>query len=235
MYGKVSQCLGRNTSIHTWTSPRSYLQRHLLLHIFLHTSYSWLLVAKDCGGWGCVFQGVHLQMCGEVLQCFGKQHIHSHPDFPQELRSTVSSITCLPARIKQFILGCQELWVGIGVLSSTWPELLCSLLMYNNIIRVMLYCCVVVLLCYCVCCVVVLLCCCVVVLVYCCVVMLFVFKRLVVYCSCEIICHYNHIIINNITKSASATASKNPPKKASTPVKSYSMSAKKGVKEKNGP
>ncbi len=35
-----------------------------------------------------------------------------------------------------------------------------------------------------------------------------------------------------MTKSASATASKTPPKKASTPVKSYSTSLKKGVKEK---
>ncbi len=34
-----------------------------------------------------------------------------------------------------------------------------------------------------------------------------------------------------MTKSASATASKIPPKKASTPVKSYSMSLKKGFKE----
>jgi hypothetical protein len=48
----------------------------------------------------------------------------------------------------------------------------------------------------------------------------------------EIICHNNHIIINNMTKSASATASKTPPKKASTPVKSYSTSPKKGVEEK---
>ncbi len=32
-----------------------------------------------------------------------------------------------------------------------------------------------------------------------------------------------------MTKSASATASKTPPKKASTPVKRYSMSPKKGV------
>ncbi len=46
MYGKVSWCLGCNISIHTWTSPRSYPQRHLLLHFFLHTSYSWLLVAR---------------------------------------------------------------------------------------------------------------------------------------------------------------------------------------------
>jgi hypothetical protein len=35
-----------------------------------------------------------------------------------------------------------------------------------------------------------------------------------------------------MTKSASATASKTSPKKASTPVKSYSMSLKKGVEEK---
>jgi hypothetical protein len=35
-----------------------------------------------------------------------------------------------------------------------------------------------------------------------------------------------------MTKSASATASKTPPKKASKPVKSYSTSPKKGVKEK---
>jgi hypothetical protein len=35
-----------------------------------------------------------------------------------------------------------------------------------------------------------------------------------------------------MTKSASATASKTLPKKASTPVKSYSMSPKKGAKEK---
>jgi hypothetical protein len=38
-----------------------------------------------------------------------------------------------------------------------------------------------------------------------------------------------------MTKSASAAASKTPLKKASTPVKSYSMSTKKGVKEKNAP
>jgi hypothetical protein len=94
-----------------------------------------------------------------------------------------------------------------------------------------LCCCVVVLLC---CCVVVLLCCCVVVLVYCCV-------GVLLCCSClrelwyvifMIICHNNHIIINNMTKSASATASKTPPKKASTPVKSYSTSPKKEVEEK---
>jgi hypothetical protein len=36
-----------------------------------------------------------------------------------------------------------------------------------------------------------------------------------------------------MTKSTSATDSKTPPKKASTPVKSYSMSPKKGVEEKN--
>ncbi len=35
-----------------------------------------------------------------------------------------------------------------------------------------------------------------------------------------------------MTKSASGTASKTPPKKASTPVKSYSTSPKKGVEEK---
>ncbi len=35
-----------------------------------------------------------------------------------------------------------------------------------------------------------------------------------------------------MTKSASATASKTPPKKASMPMKSYSTSPKKGVKEK---
>jgi hypothetical protein len=35
-----------------------------------------------------------------------------------------------------------------------------------------------------------------------------------------------------MTNSASAIASKTPPKKASTPVKSYSTSPKKGVKEK---
>ncbi len=29
MYGKVSLCLWRDISIHTWTSPRSYPQRHL--------------------------------------------------------------------------------------------------------------------------------------------------------------------------------------------------------------
>jgi hypothetical protein len=37
-----------------------------------------------------------------------------------------------------------------------------------------------------------------------------------------------------MTKSTSATASKTPPKKASTPVKSYSTSPKKGVKKKLG-
>jgi hypothetical protein len=49
-----------------------------------------------------------------------------------------------------------------------------------------------------------------------------------------IICHNNHIIINNMTKSASAIASKTPPAKAAMPVKSYSTSPKKGVKEKMG-
>jgi hypothetical protein len=38
-----------------------------------------------------------------------------------------------------------------------------------------------------------------------------------------------------MTKSTLATASKTPPKKASTTVKSYSMSPKKEVKEKTGP
>ncbi len=71
MYGEVLWCLGCNTSIQTWTSLRSYTQRCLLLHFFLHTSYSWFLVAKDCDEWGCVFQGVHFQMCSEVLQCLG--------------------------------------------------------------------------------------------------------------------------------------------------------------------
>jgi hypothetical protein len=81
------------------------------------------------------------------------------------------------------------------------------------------------------CCVVVLLCCCVVVLLCCCVAVLFVFKRLVVCFSYDIICHNNHIIINNMAKSTSATASQTPPKIASMPVNSYSMSPKKGVKE----
>jgi hypothetical protein len=63
---------------------------------------------------------------------------------------------------------------------------------------------------------------------------LFVFKRLVVCCSYDIICHNNHIIINNMTETTSATASKTLPKKASKPVKSYSTSPKK-IKEKNGP
>jgi hypothetical protein len=91
-----------------------------------------------------------------------------------------------------------------------------------------LCCCVVVLLC---CCVVVLLCYCVVVLLCCCVVVLFVFKKLVVCCRYDIICHNNHIIIDNLTKSASATASKTPPAKAAMPMKNYSTSPKKGVKE----
>jgi hypothetical protein len=94
---------------------------------------------------------------------------------------------------------------------------------------VLLCCCAVVLL---YCCIVSLLCCYVVVLVYYCVVVLSVFKRLVVCCIYDIICHKNHIIINNMTKSTSATASKTLLKKASTPVKSYSMSLKKGVQEK---
>jgi hypothetical protein len=98
----------------------------------------------------------------------------------------------------------------------------------NCRVDVLLYCCVGVLLC---CCVVMLLCWCVDVL---CVVVLFVFNRLVVFSSYDTICHNNHIIINNMTKSASATASKTPPKKASMTVKSNSMSQKKGVKEKNG-
>jgi hypothetical protein len=68
---------------------------------------------------------------------FGKQHIHSHLAFPQELCSTAPSITRLSARIELFVLGCQELWVGIGVLSSMWCELLCSLLMFWAIIRFM--------------------------------------------------------------------------------------------------
>ncbi len=44
MYGKVLWCLGCNTSIHTWTSPRSYAQRRLLYTSFCtyHTVGSWL-------------------------------------------------------------------------------------------------------------------------------------------------------------------------------------------------
>ncbi len=100
-------------------------------------------------------------------------------------------------------------------------------------IVVLMYCCIVVLV---YCCVVVLSCCCVGVLLCCYVVVLFVFKRLVVCSSYDIICHSNHIINNNMTKSASATASKTPPKKASVPVKRYSTSPEKGVKEtKTGP
>ncbi len=76
MYSKVLWCLGRDTSIHTQTSPRSYAQRRLLLHFFLHTSYSWILFAKDCGEWGCVFQGMHLQICSEVLQCLRSNTFH---------------------------------------------------------------------------------------------------------------------------------------------------------------
>ncbi len=68
---------------------------------------------------------------------FGKRHIHSHPASPQELRSTASSITRLPECIKQFVLGCRGLWVGIGVLKSTWCEPLWSLLMFWAIIRFM--------------------------------------------------------------------------------------------------
>jgi hypothetical protein len=82
------------------------------------------------------------------------------------------------------------------------------------------------------CCVVVLLCCCVVVLLWCFVSVLLMFKRLVVCFSYDVICHNNHIIINNMTKSASTTASKTSPKYASMPVNSYSTSPKKGVEEK---
>jgi hypothetical protein len=46
------------------------------------------------------------------------------------------------------------------------------------------------------------------------------------------ICHNNHIIINNTTKSASVTASKTPPKKASATVKSYSPTQRKESKSK---
>jgi hypothetical protein len=72
----------------------------------------------------------------------------------------------------------------------------------------------------------VLLCCCVVVLLCC-----FCLRDLW-YVVFMVLCHNNHIIINNITKFASGTASKTPPKNVSTPVKSYSMSLKKGFKEK---
>ncbi len=40
---------------------------------------------------------------------FGKRHIHSHPDFPQELHSTASSIRHLPACIEQH--RCTELYI----------------------------------------------------------------------------------------------------------------------------
>jgi hypothetical protein len=92
-----------------------------------------------------------------------------------------------------------------------------------------MYCCIVVLV---YCCVVVLSCWCVGVLLCCCVVVLFLFNRLVVCCSYDIICHNNHILINNMSKSASATASKTPQKKASMQVKSNSTSPKKGAKGK---
>jgi hypothetical protein len=93
---------------------------------------------------------------------------------------------------------------------------------------VLLCCCAVVLLCYCV---VVLLCWCVGVLVYCCVVVLFVFKRLVVFCIYDIMPQqsYHHQQYDKIRISYSF---KDPPKKASMPVKSYSTSPKKGVEEK---
>ncbi len=71
-----------------------------------------------------------ISRCAVKSPVFERQHIHSHLDFPQELCSTASSITHLPARIKQFVLGCQGLWVGMAVLKSTWRELLCSLLMF---------------------------------------------------------------------------------------------------------
>jgi hypothetical protein len=102
-------------------------------------------------------------------------------------------------------------------------------LMYCRCIVVLLYCCVGVLLC---CCVVVLSCCRVVVLVYCGVVKLFMFKRLVVCCIYDNMPQqsYHH---QQYDKSALATALKTPPKKASTPVESYSTSPKKGVEEKN--
>ncbi len=63
----------------------------------------------------CVSSGASSDVWWSPL-VFGKRHIHSHPDFPQELRSTASSIKLLPAHILQLVLGCQELWVGIGVL-----------------------------------------------------------------------------------------------------------------------
>ncbi len=39
MSGEVLRCLGSDTSIHNRTSPRSYNQRHLLLHFFLVNWY----------------------------------------------------------------------------------------------------------------------------------------------------------------------------------------------------
>ena len=65
----------------------------------------------------CVSRGASPDVHWSPL-VFGKQHIHSQPDFPQELGSTASSITLLPAHILQLVLGCQELWVGIGVLKT---------------------------------------------------------------------------------------------------------------------
>ncbi len=78
MCGEVLRCLGSNISVHIWTSPRSYAQQHLLQH-FLHASHHALLIPDPVKK---VFQGVHLQMCGEVLQCLGSDtsvHIWTSP------------------------------------------------------------------------------------------------------------------------------------------------------------
>jgi hypothetical protein len=38
MCGEVLRCLGSDTSVHIWTSPRSYAQRHYAQRRLLHTS-----------------------------------------------------------------------------------------------------------------------------------------------------------------------------------------------------
>ncbi len=108
--------------------------------VFCYTYFAHILqLVIGCQGLGwirlCVSRGASPDVRWST-PVFGKWHIHSHLDFPQELRS-MASITCLPACIEQFVLGCQGLWVGIGVLKSTWRELLCSLLMFWAIIRFM--------------------------------------------------------------------------------------------------
>ncbi len=120
--------LGLSPGFSFYTSSVTLLSAHILQLVIGCQGLWWMRL--------CVSRGASPDVQWSPL-VFGKWHIHSHPDFPQELRSTASSISRLPARIKQFVLGCQGLWVGIGVLKSTWGELLWSLLMFWAIIRFM--------------------------------------------------------------------------------------------------